>query len=432
MTGSNTRKHNIIFTLAMASLCFNSWADTNTPRVDGSLHVAIDGPMRQMLLVLDERVREIQVEDAAAVPEVVSTQSINLSKEESKTESHEHVPESEPEGSEPKPEEPKPESEPKPRHEPKPKSDSLPKPESKPEPENKPEKKPKSKRKAKPKPKPVKGLWGQLLGDDIRQGDRPYAPGYHAQVGGGIIGWDRNFFCPAIVLGGAIGYQQAHVGYNAVDDHKLDVKRFHGTLYGLYFPPQWPIYVKAAITRGYNEYDDHRFTTDADFDGVDWNIFIEKGYIAQCKNLRFIPKVSLMYANLKPHGYTEYGTNDYTDTLEIHYHSMAQLPLGIGFLLDYQNIFPHVYVVPEMHAMYFHDFIRDPQAAQARLAGNGDGSAPYFYTEGPKPGADSVEIGLGLTVHSFTHTLIRFQYDFYQSAHYHRNQVFIKARYEWA
>lgn len=206
----------------------------------------------------------------------------------------------------------------------------------------------------------------------------------------------------------------------------MDIKRLQGTLYGIYLFSDYPVYLKSVITFAQNAYDDTRFTAQSDYTATEWNAFIEKGYKIHCGNVQVVPKMSLMYSHLNPHSYIEYG--DPTRNLHVFYDAMETLPLGLGLSIDYQNTFPKAYVVPEFHGMFFHDFIHDAQSAQFRLL-NVSG---FTQTVGPKPYANSVELGVGLVVHSFTNVMIRCQYDFVYSADYHRHQAFIKARYEWA
>jgi uncharacterized protein YhjY with autotransporter beta-barrel domain len=281
----------------------------------------------------------------------------------------------------------------------------------------------------------IKGLWGQLLGDDIRQQERNDIPGYHAQVGGGIIGWDRPFFSQQLTLGVAGGYQHAHVNSKAEAHSVTDIKRVQATLYGFYYFDPCPFYIKAALTGANNDYDQKRHmdvegypnsTAQGDFNAWEINAYIEKGYLGKRGNLTIIPKIMLMYSRLRPHHYTEKDAGALD--LDVRYEHMDSLPLGAGLLMEYQNEFPQAYVVPEIHGYYFYDFIRDAQTATATFFGTNIS----FLTEGVKPGASNIEVGAGLVVHSFTNTMVRFQYDYVQSSGYHRNQAFIKVRYEWA
>ncbi len=107
---------------------------------------------------------------------------------------------------------------------------------------------------------------------------------------------------------------------------------------------------------------------------------------------------------------------------------MNFMPLGLGVKLEYENQFERAYVVPEIHAYAFHDFINDAQTATALFTGGGF----EFLSQGATPASNSIEVGGGFAVHSDTNVQVIIQYDYAARNEYHRNQGFIKIRYEWA
>lgn len=283
------------------------------------------------------------------------------------------------------------------------------------------------------------GLWLQILGDDITQKNRHQVPGYDAQVLGAVIGRDY-LVTPQLTVGLAGGYQHADVKSRGPSGSFMGIKRFQATLYAGY-NFICPFYLHAALTAAKDDYDNNRKIlvppingtpnpfvriAQADFDAWEANAYLETGYVWICGNFRAIPKVMLMYSHLDIDDYDEKDALDLD--LHVQYHHMDSLPLGAGAKFDYINEFDNAYVVPEIHAYVFYDFINDTQIATANMLGGGFA----FYSQGAKAADTSVEIGAGIAVHSYQNTAVFMQYDFVAKNDYHRHQAFIKIRHEWA
>lgn len=283
----------------------------------------------------------------------------------------------------------------------------------------------------------VHGAWIQVLGSNIGQDIRGQIPGYDANVWGIVIGRDY-LICPQLAVGAAMGYQHALVDQRNISGSSLDIKRFQGTLYAGY-RFKCPFYLNGALTYAHNDYDNNRNIlvppvggvpfvriSQADFDADEFNAYLETGYTWSRGNFRAIPKIMLMYSYYDFDHYFEkdaFGLNLY-----VRYHDMSFLPLGAGFKLEYQNEFEKAYVVPEIHAYAFHDFINDKQVATALFTGGGF----EFLNQGVNAAKNSIEVGAGIAVHSYRNTAVVVQYDYAARSDYHRHQAFVKVRHEWA
>ncbi len=281
------------------------------------------------------------------------------------------------------------------------------------------------------------GIWGQILGDKIDQGDREDIPGYKAYVLGGIIGRDQKV-CPQITVGLAAGYDYAKVNSFGPSGSYLHIERIQGSVYGRYDSLKRPIYALGVLTLARDHYNNHRkilvppysgigFSRTAEGEFVAWetHVHLENGYDWKKCNFHFIPKIMLSYSHLNPENYIEhdaFGLN-----LNVKYQSMDFLDLGAGAQLEYRNLYPQAYVNPEIHGFVFYDFIRDKQLASANMLGGGFA----FLSQGVTPPDLTYEVGVGIAVHSYKKTLVKMQYDYVAQTDYHRNQVFIKVRHEW-
>ncbi|MBS0290544.1 MAG: autotransporter domain-containing protein [Proteobacteria bacterium] len=282
-----------------------------------------------------------------------------------------------------------------------------------------------------------KGVWIQLLGNNTGQDWRDNVPGYDADVLGVLIGRDH-LFTPNLTVGLAIGYVHSDVDSRGPSGSFLEIKRFQGTLYAGY-NYCCPFFLHGSLTVAYNDYDNNRYILVppvggvpfvriawSEFDAWEANAHIETGYKWVCGGFHAIPKVMLTYSHFDLSGYVE--QDAFGLDLDVKYNDMTFFPLGLGLKLEYQNEFEKAYVVPEIHAYYFHDFSRDPQTATALFTGGGF----EFLSQGAPPGADSYEVGAGIAVHSDTNTGVIIQYDYAARSDYHRHCAFIKVRYEWA
>lgn len=279
----------------------------------------------------------------------------------------------------------------------------------------------------------INGAWIHFLGDIVRQNERDNIPGYNADVLGILIGRDLQI-CPRWTVGAAIGYQHADSTSKTLAGSYLETKRYQATLYSRY---NWgtPWFAQGALTLAQNHYENERYivvgpnidvSANSKFWGWETNVHLESGYIWQCHHFRAVPKVIARYGHFDTHHYYEENAQDLD--LYVNYENMSSLELGIGGKIEYRNEFDKAYVVPEIHAYGFHDFIRDAQDATANFIITPDFN---FLTQGATPAANSIQVGTSLTVHSYKNTLVKFQYDYGARTDYHRHQVFIKVRHEW-
>lgn len=285
----------------------------------------------------------------------------------------------------------------------------------------------------------VHAVWGQLLGDHVDQEIRGGLPAYDADVLGGVIGRDL-FLAPNLIVGVAGAYQHARVDQQDLSGSFFTINRYQGTVYGRYHLCDWPAYIVGAVTLAGNRYENSRYIlvvpigdneafsviSNSEFTGWESNIYLEQGYVWKCGNFRAIPKLMLMFSHLDLDSYEE--SDAFALDLSVKYQDMDELMVGGGFKFDYRNFFQTAYVIPEVHAYYFYDFINDSQTATAQFFSGGYA----FLSQGPEPAPNTIMVGASLAVHSHVNTVVKIEYDYTARTDYHRQGAFIKIRHEWA
>ncbi|HRE30600.1 MAG TPA: autotransporter outer membrane beta-barrel domain-containing protein, partial [Candidatus Berkiella sp.] len=282
-----------------------------------------------------------------------------------------------------------------------------------------------------------KGAWMQIIGADTWQYERENHPGYHSQMLGLLIGRDKQIN-DDLFIGIAGGYQQGDVDTIGLSGSYLDVKRYNGTVYGRFDFCNRKMFAQLALTLALNNYDNNRYIlvtpaagfgfvniAHGDFDGWETNAHLETGYTFVCKQLRVIPKLILEYAHMEFNNYEEHDA--FFLDLNVKYDNMNAFDLGLGAQIDYRNDFEQVSVIPQAHFYYYYDFINAKQVATANFYSGGYA----FLSEQIGPSASTVDLGVALNIHSKGQTLVKFQYDYVTRSDYHRNEAFIKLRYEW-
>lgn len=282
-----------------------------------------------------------------------------------------------------------------------------------------------------------KAVWMHILGENVGQKIRENVPGYDAEVLGLIIGRDV-LMNPNYTIGLAMGYQYADVKQRNLSGSNQGIKRFQGTLYGAY-EFNIPFFIHAAFSVALNNYDNHRHIlvppyggtpivhiANRDFWGHEIDAYLEAGYKYQNGGFIAIPKLILGYTHLVFNSYIEDDAFGYD--LDVKYNDIDSLPLGAGIKIAYQNEFENAFVTPEMHANFFHDFIGDKQTATALFTGGGF----EFLSQGASVGKNTIDVGAGIEVNSYTDVQVIIQYDYVARSDYHKNSALIRVRYEWA
>lgn len=282
-----------------------------------------------------------------------------------------------------------------------------------------------------------KAVWMKLYGSETAQKNKDDIYGYDATMLGGFLGRDW-LLNERIIIGVAAGYAQADIDSRGPSGTYMDTKRLSGSVYGYYNCPTG-LYTMGILTLAHNDYDNVRkvlvppvggfgVSTIAHADFSAWEIYghVELGYNWQRKDWYIQPKIFSSFTHLNVNSYQEIDALSYN--LNVRNHNIDNLLLGGGFLTEYHYHFNRAKVTPFMHAYVMYDFLKEKQTTLSNFQGGGYN----FLTQGASPGGTTLEVGGGLSVHSYKDVMFDVQYDFATRNNLIRNTVSLKLRYQWA
>lgn len=285
---------------------------------------------------------------------------------------------------------------------------------------------------------PYKGLWGSLFGSSARQRNRDGVFGYDSTTLGGFLGRDW-LVGERVVLGLAIGYQQSDVDSNVISGSYMDIKRLNLSAYWHYTCPS-SFYLMALVTGAQNRYDSHRnilvppvggstgFAGKAhgSFKGWEAHAHFEVGKSWNWGGLFASPKLFTNYTHWSLENYQEHdalGLN-----LNVHQDNIDNFSLGAGLVLEYRNHFQRAIVIPYIHGFVMHDFVQDQHKTVNQFQGGGFA----FQTNSFEPSGGTYEVAAGINVHSYKDIVFDLHYEYAGRSKYHRHNLALKLRYEWA
>jgi outer membrane autotransporter protein len=261
----------------------------------------------------------------------------------------------------------------------------------------------------------LKGMdvWARGFGEYLKQKPRGFSNGYRATVWGTALGGDIPAFNDRVRLGLSGGYAQSDI--NSKDNSgKTDIDSYQGTFYAGYIDPQNPYYLNGSFSFAYNKYDGKRQVAvgaitgiaDSDYDGQQYSVMFDGGYVVDAGKFRITPMASLQYLRLHLQSYTETGAGALNLSVKAQNYDMLQSGLGMKVERPFEA--KGMTVIPEIHAKWLYDFIGDKQETTSTFAGGG-GS---FATNGFDPAQNSFNAGAKLTLASHNNWSLETNYDF--------------------
>lgn len=274
------------------------------------------------------------------------------------------------------------------------------------------------------------GVWGELFGSDFTQDKRNNIEGYDGNLWGVTLGVDW-MVDNATLLGLAATYSTTSVDHDLASN-TLDIDSFQGSLYGSFTCNPW--YVQGMLGVAHHDYDQTRNvivgTTTmgralGDYKAWEWLANAEAGYIWTDGEWNFIPSVSLRYSHLSIDDYTETGGSGFN--LRVRNEDVNAFVAGLGFKVQYNNVYGGSRIVPEAHVGAFYDFIADRQETSSNIFGTGTA----FSAKGFDPAHDSYEVGVGLNIYTERNSIFSLSYDYHFKSDFHSHNGFVKLRYQW-
>jgi autotransporter-associated beta strand protein len=219
-------------------------------------------------------------------------------------------------------------------------------------------------------------IWGGSLGADLRLAEH----------------W---------VLGLAGGYANTELGFSSRPGEG-DIDTFQGALYAGYVDPRFHVGVSGRYA--YNDMDGKREigfglnrTASADPDGDDYGARVESGLnLLDIGGVVLQPTVSLDYNRLTQDDVTESGAGSLN--LAIEDNDLDSLALGVGMRVHgHWKIAEDLWIVPELHGRWLHEFLDTDRLIEAQLVGGPVGGSA-FQIQGVELPRDSGSVGVAWSV----------------------------------
>jgi len=248
-------------------------------------------------------------------------------------------------------------------------------------------------------------MWGEAFGGTATQDRRADTDGFSVTSGGGLVGIDT-----AVTdnwrAGGLVSYAQARVDDSgALAGSSTRLKSYGIFGYASYTGSPW--YVDVSAGGILHKYDTTRVVAFTGFSGIangnhDGQQFITKieggwplAVGTQENNITMTPLAGLTYSRLHQDSYTETGGNGAALAVDDSTSNSLKGEIGAkierGFRADFGDL------VPEVRALWRHEFNTARQTSTADYAADENGSGA-FSSQGPTPSLDSAILSVGLTL----------------------------------
>ncbi|MFA6356218.1 MAG: autotransporter domain-containing protein [Candidatus Omnitrophota bacterium] len=256
--------------------------------------------------------------------------------------------------------------------------------------------------------------WGQGFGEYVSQKARGESNGYRAIIWGTALGADTAAFSDTARIGLNGGYAKSRINSKDMSG-KTDINSYEGTFYAGYMDVVNPYYINGALSFAYNKYSGSRQIdigaderiADADYDGQQYSVLTDGGYIFDVGDYKLTPVASLQYTRLHVEGYTETNAGALDLTVADQDYDMLQSGVGMKLARSF-NLENDRIVTPEIHGRWLYDFIGDRQETTSTFSGGG-GS---FATQGFDPVKSSFNVGTKLIMELNEDWSFETNYDF--------------------
>ncbi len=263
------------------------------------------------------------------------------------------------------------------------------------------------------------GLWGH---QKKRQGFNAYS----ANLYGGMIA-AQGPITRELSAGFGGGYANTHV--DRVHGGHSMINTYDGTAYLSYNPTHW--YLDAAFSFDFNRYRDQRriqFTgvdriAKAEYVGRQYTGLVAGGYRFYKWCSIFTPLASLQYSYLSVNKYHEHGAGDLDLNVNEQHYNFLESSLGWKVARPVQT--RRGAFVPEVHALWLHDFFGDAQHLQTTFSSVAS-EAPITTTNEPTLARNRGDVGAGVTFISCINLAVEAVYNYEFSNRWHAHQGLVK------
>jgi uncharacterized protein with beta-barrel porin domain len=250
-------------------------------------------------------------------------------------------------------------------------------------------------------------LWGQAMGGVAKRGADGAVQPYDISSWGLAMGADTKLHND-LVIGAALSWGLGwNNGTGVLSKNSNKVSGYQFTAYGSWSQGAWLANGQMAV--GFNTYDQHRVidvtdqTALASYNGRNYETLLDGGYAIALNGFTLTPTASLKWLRLAAYGYSESGAGFFD--LAVGHTLQDQVQSGLGVKLDTTIDTSIGVLVPQMKAVWLHDFVNGAIATDAVLSGSS------FATTALRPGADGAALGAGLSLVEAGNSSVRLWYN---------------------
>lgn len=275
-------------------------------------------------------------------------------------------------------------------------------------------------------------VWLDGFGYHGKQDDKDGLNGYKVTTWGGMLAAETASMCSWRV-GLAAGYAHSTLDEDSYGSD-TDITNWQGTIYFNYDAD--PCFVDGGFSYGWNQYDGKRVISfpgidrvaSAEYDGQEYTGFLVAGYHYYCGCSEITPFASILYSRLNVDGYTETGADSLN--LDVSSQSYDFWESGLGLRWAYLFQYCGCSYIPEVHAVWLHDFEDNGLDVNASYTGLGAGGG-VFNNRGPGIDRDTWDIGAGITWITTCNFSIQLIYDYEKSSSYQSHQGLLELGYSF-
>ncbi len=270
-------------------------------------------------------------------------------------------------------------------------------------------------------------VWGDAFGYFGHEDKRGDFTSYKSKIYGGMLGF-QGPVNRVVSVGLGAGYAQSWVDRGNHNDSVIHT--YDGTVYVSYDPTHW--YVDTALSFDWQQYHDKRHidfpgidrTAKASYDGQEYSAVVATGYRFYTKQCVIItPLASLQYSHLHVNKYHEHGAGDLSLHVKAQKYNFLESSLGLKLSGAIQT--KKCAFVPEVHALWLHDFFADRMNLDATFSGVAEQSGS-FKIKGPGFDRNQGDVGAGISFINCNRLAVELVYNYQFSKHYHANEGLVK------
>lgn len=224
--------------------------------------------------------------------------------------------------------------------------------------------------------------------------------GYDYKTTGLTGGWDR-MLGMEFLTGFNFGYAKNRVEYLDTGKSNADVESFNTGLYGTWFRQNW--FFEATLSGAYNKSDANRnitflgSTAKSDAQGYTLSGKMDYSYRFAFGSTGLSPCISTEYMQFYQDSYTETGAG--AANLSVDSLTNKSLQTGLGIKLDHRWRIGQATIIPEVSAMWMHEFINRDRQYNVTMSG---APGTVFSQTMAAAEEDSFRFGAGITaIHVF-------------------------------